>query len=131
MRSCPQAFAFLDAVEAAGQQPGPWADQGAVLAALGWDRGDASYRWARPGPGTPFLAGTSWLPTGWNQPYLEQRLEGDCFNSSAASYADRPRVLHPHALHFMGMSPAARYRAMAHVSGRPVVVPVQQHLVLG
>ena len=39
LRSCAQSTAFLDAVEEAGPQPGPWADQGAVLAALGWDRG--------------------------------------------------------------------------------------------
>ena len=115
MRSCPEAFAFLDAVEAAGPQPGPWADQGAVLAALGWDRGDESYRWARPGRGSPFLAGTSWLPPAWNQPCLDERRDDDCFNSAAGSYSDRPRVLDPHALHFMGMSPAARYRAMARV----------------
>ena len=51
MRSCRQAFDFLDAVEGAGQQPGPWADQGAVLDALGWCRGDDAYHWARPGPG--------------------------------------------------------------------------------
>ncbi|MGH8828610.1 MAG: hypothetical protein ACRDVZ_13655, partial [Jiangellaceae bacterium] len=51
MRSCPAAFEFLDAVVAAGPQPGPWADQGAVLVALGWDRGDERYHWARPGPG--------------------------------------------------------------------------------
>jgi len=38
------------------------------------------------------------------------------FNSSAQSYADRPVVSHPHALHFMGMSPAARYRHMAAVA---------------
>ena len=113
MRSCPSAFAFLDAVEAAGQQPGPWADQGAVLAALGWDRGDADYRWARPGAGSAFQSRTSWLPTGWNAPYVDDRRDDDCFNSSAGSYADRPRVPHPHALHFMGMSPVARYRAMA------------------
>lgn len=118
MRSCAQAVAFLDAVEAAGPQPGPWADQGAVLAALGWDRGDERYRWAGPGPGSEFLAGTSWLPPGWNQPYLQGRRDEECFNSSAGSYADRPQVLDPHALHFMGMSPAARYRAMAQVAGR-------------
>lgn len=117
MRSCPQAFAFLDAVEAAGPQPGPWSDQGAVLAALGWDRGDETYRWARPGSGSPFLPGTSWLPAGWNQPYLQGRRSEDCFNSTAASYADRPQVLDPHALHFMGMSPEARYEAMARVAG--------------
>jgi hypothetical protein len=117
MRSCPQAFAFLDAVEQVGQQPGPWADQGAVLAALGWDRGDTDYSWARPGPGNAFLAGTSWLPPGWNQPYQGTRLEQGSFNSSAGSYADRPRVLDPHALHFMGMQPCARYEAMARVAG--------------
>src|SRR3954452_9633856 len=116
LRSCPSAFAFLDAVEAAGRQPGPWADQGAVLAALGWDRGDERYHGARPGRDNDFVAGTSWLPTGWNQPWTGPREIGDCFNSAAASYADRPRVPDPHALHFMGMTPAARYRAMASVS---------------
>jgi hypothetical protein len=124
MRSCPEAFAFLDAVEAAGPQPGPWADQGGVLAALGWDRGDEEYRWARPGRGSGFLAGTSWLPPGWNSPYLQGRVDGECFNSTAASYADRPQVRDPHALHFMGMSPAARYRAMAAVAGA-TAVPLQ------
>lgn len=112
MRSCPQAFAFLDAVEAAGPQPGPWADQGAVLAALGWNRGDAQYRWAGPGIGSPFLAGTSWLPTGWNQPYLEGRTAESCYNSAPESYATRPSVPFPHALHFMGMSWTARAEHM-------------------
>jgi hypothetical protein len=116
LRSCPEAFAFLDAVETAGMQPGPWADQGAVLAALGWDRGDERYHWARPGSGNAFLAGTSWLPTAWNQPWTGPREDVDCFNSAAASYADRPVVPRPNALHFMGMTPAARYRAMAAVS---------------
>jgi hypothetical protein len=124
MRSCPEAFDFLDAVEAVGPQPGPWADQGGVLAALGWDRGDEEYRWARPGRGSAFLAGTSWLPPGWNSPYLLGRVDGECFNSTATSYADRPQVRDPHALHFMGMSPAARYRAMAAVAGA-AAVPVQ------
>jgi len=112
LRSCPESFAFLDDVEAAGAQPGPWADQGAVLAALGWDRGDDRYHWAGPGAGTRHLAGTSWLPPGWNQPYVEGRCATEGFNSSAASYSDRPQVPRPHALHFMGMSPTARYRAM-------------------
>lgn len=118
LRSCARSFAFLDEVAALGPQPGPWADQGAVLAALGWDRGDVDYRWARPGRGSVHLAGTSWLPTGWNQPYLGQRRAQDCFNSSADSYLERPRVPEPHALHFMGMSPEARYEAMARISGR-------------
>jgi hypothetical protein len=118
LRSCAESLAFLDAVEAAGPQPGPWADQGAVLCALGWDRGDERYHWARPGAGSRFLTGTSWLPPGWNQPFVEGRTEADCFNSAAASYAERPCVPEPHALHFMGMSPAARYRAMAAALGR-------------
>jgi hypothetical protein len=118
LRSCPQAFAFLDAVEAAGPQPGPWADQGGVLAALGWDRGDEQYHWARPGRGSAFLEATSWLPPGWNQPHLHGRRAEECFNSAVDSYADRPQVLDPHALHFMGMTPEARYRAMAQVAGR-------------
>ena len=115
LRSCPQAFAFLDAVERAGPQPGPWADQGAVLAALGWDRGDERYHWARPGAGGGFLDGTSWLPPGWNQPYLGGRVDGELFNSCARSYADRPEVADPHALHFMGMTPPARARHMRSV----------------
>ena len=113
MRSGPEAFDFLDAVEAAGEQPGPWADQGAVLAALGWERGDEQYRWARPGLGNRFLVATSWLPPGWNQPYLRGRDDASVFNSSAESYADRPTVRDPHAVHFMGMAPDARRRHMA------------------
>lgn len=113
MRSCPQAFAFLDAVEAAGPQPGPWADQGAVLAALGWNRGDVRYHWAGPGVGSPFLAGTSWLPPGWNQPYLEGRTSDSCYNSSPESYATRPSVPFPHAVHFMGLSWQARAEHMS------------------
>ena len=112
MRSGPTASGFLDAVEAAGPQPGPWADQGAVLAALGWERGDERYHWARPGAGNSYLAATSWLPVGWNQPYLGRRT-GTCYNSSAESYEGRPSVADPHALHFMGMTPDARYQCMA------------------
>lgn len=112
LRSCPDAFAFLDAVEAAGPQPGPWSDQGAVLAALGWNRGDDRYHWAGPGAGSRFLPGTSWLPPGWNVPYVEDRRPDESFGSAAHTYADRPRVDRPHALHFMGMHPVARYRAM-------------------
>lgn len=113
LRAGPPAFAFLDAVERAGPQPGPWADQGAVLAALDWDRGDERYHWAGPGKGNAFLTGTSWLPPGWNQPYLGDRADEDLFNSCATSYADRPKVAAPHALHFMGMAPAARHRLMS------------------
>ena len=107
VRSCPAAFAFLDAVDAAGPQAGPWAVQGAVLAALGWDRGDESYHWSRPGQGSAHLAATSWLPQSWNQQFVDQQTDG------------RPRVLDPHVLHFHGMSPTDRYRSMAQVIGVP------------
>jgi hypothetical protein len=116
MRSCPQSFAFLDAVEEAGPQPGPWADQGAVLRMLGWDRGDERYHWARPGAGNAFLAGTSWLPPSWNQPFLEGRTVESCYDGQAASYVGRPTVPTPHAIHFMGMFPAARHAHMARVA---------------
>jgi len=112
MRAHPGAVAFLDRVEAAGSKPGPWADQDALLAAFGWDRGDTNYHWAKPAPGDDFLAGTSWLPPGWNQPYLDRRDESDLYNGSADSYTDRPAVAHPNALHFMGMTATARYRDM-------------------
>lgn len=107
LRSCPEAFAFLDAVDAAGPQAGPWAVQGAVLAALGWDRGDERYHWSRPGPGSLHLTGTSWLPQSWNQQLLDQQAQGGS------------RVPDPHVLHFHGMPPTDRYRAMAQVIGVP------------
>ncbi|WP_092623252.1 hypothetical protein [Jiangella sp. DSM 45060] len=112
LRSGPAATALLDAVEAAGPQPGPWADQGAVLLALGWNRGDERYHWARPGRGTTFLDGTSWLPPSWNQPYVAGRTAAESYNSAAASYFDRPTVPRPHVLHFMGMTSPARLRHM-------------------
>ncbi len=132
LRSGARATAFLDDVERAGPQPGPWSDQGAVLAALGWHRGDERYHWARPGSSTEHLDGTSWLPPGWNQPYLGGRADAELFNSSARSYDDRPQVRNPHALHFMGMTPAARHlRMSAEVAARRSVVeqgrPVAAH----
>ena len=116
MRSCRSAFEFLDAVETAGTQPGPWADQGAVLAALGWNRGDERYHWAGPGRGSRFLAGTSWLPAAWNQPYVEGRTAEDCYNGTVESYVGRPTVANPFAIHFMGMTPDARRRHMTRVA---------------
>ena len=104
---------FLDAVDRLGPQPGPWSDQGAVLAALGWDLGNEQHHGARPGVVSRFLLRTSWLPTGWNQPFVVGRSASDCFNSSVASYLDRPRVPAPFALHFMGLTPEARFRHMS------------------
>jgi hypothetical protein len=112
LRSCPAAVQFLQAVEDAGRQPGPWADQGAVLAALGWDRGDERYHGAQPGRGNAFSRRTTWLPGRWNQPYLGLRTEEDAYNSTAASYDDRTAYADPCALHFMGLTPQARHRHM-------------------
>ena len=89
------------------------ADQGAVLTALGWRRGDDRYHWAGPGAGTPFLSRTSWLPPGWNQPYVAGRDRDGCYNSDPESYATRPTVPDPFVVHFMGMTPEARAAHMA------------------
>lgn len=92
MRNTPKAFDFLDAVSAIGMPEGRWADQGAVMRALGWVLGDANYHGARmPHASTEFIQGTTWLPVGWNQPYLEK-------------YAGPGRASNPFAIHFMGMS---------------------------
>ena len=124
LRSCPAAVQFLQAVEEAGPQPGPWADQGAVLAALGWDRGDARYHGARPGPGNAFSRRTTWLPGRWNQPWLGPRTDADAYNSTAASYADRTAYPDPCALHFMGLTPSARAHAIRGVlAGSGQAVP--------
>ena len=121
--SGPEGRDFLDEVDRLGPQPGPWSDQGAVLAALGWDLGDERHHGARPGAGTSFLSRTSWLPTGWNQPFIVGRTASDCFNSPVASYRDRPTVPAPHALHFMGLTPEARFRHMSRVAGEPSRTP--------
>lgn len=112
LRSCPAAVQFLQAVEDAGPQPGPWSDQGAVLKALDWERGDERYHGAHAGRGNAFSRRTTWLPGRWNQPYLGPRDDDDAYNSTAASYRDRPAHADPCALHFMGLTPAARLRHM-------------------
>jgi hypothetical protein len=38
---------------------------------------------------------------------------GEHFNSEVTSYIGRPSVGNPHAVHFMGLTPEARYRLMA------------------
>ena len=42
-------------------------------------------------------------------------LSDSCHSGTVTRYADRPQVPAPHALHFMGLSPAARNRAMSSV----------------
>lgn len=96
MRHCAEAFDFLDAVEEAGPQPGPWMDQGAVLKILGWERGDENYHGARPGLGNEYLRNTSWLPVGWNQPFVD-RPDGE------EVWSTRPIERSPRAVHFQGM----------------------------
>ncbi len=53
---------------------------------------------------------------GWNQPYPGVRADDECFNSTPESYDDRPQVADPYVLHFMGMTPVARYRHMRAVA---------------
>jgi hypothetical protein len=96
MRHCTEAFDFLDAVEEAGPQPGPWMDQGAVLKVLGWERGDERYYGARPGLGSEYLQHTSWLPVGWNQPFVDRPDVGEV-------WSNRPTEKFPCAVHFMGI----------------------------
>ena len=98
MRGGRQAIRFLNTVERAGQQRGPWADQAAVMKVLGWDRGGSLYHGAGPGVGSPFLRGTGWLPPSWNQ---LSAVPGE----DAAGVHAVPRVNEPHALHFAGMWP--------------------------
>ncbi len=121
LRSCPEAFDFLDAVEAPANSRDRGRTRARSLAALGWRRGDHHYHWAGPGDGSPFLARTSWLPPGWNQPYVDGRDPDGCYNSDPESYATRPTVPDPHVVHFMGMTVEARAVHMARCAA--TVVP--------
>jgi hypothetical protein len=105
MRAVPEATDFLCDVAAAGQQFGPWADQGSIIKVLGWDRGNALYRWCKPGQGSPYLAHTAWLPPGWNQLYIDPEWDREIYDLI-------PRVARPFALHFAGMTIAEREIAM-------------------
>lgn len=117
MRNSSQAFAFLDAVDAVGMPKGRWADQGAVMGALGWERGDDRYHGARmPEKVNAFLAGTTWLPIGWNQPYCENR-------PNPEAYEGRPLVEDPNALHFMAMTIDERKLVMGSVLSQ---LPIMQ-----
>jgi|GEM_PF-990901 hypothetical protein len=109
LRNIPETSDFLDAVEEAGIQPGPWADQAAVMKSLGWKWDDEDYRNARPGSGSPFLDGTSWLGEGWNQPDLTAER---CIDS----WDGRPSVERPHIVHFMGMYLPERTLKMARLA---------------
>jgi hypothetical protein len=106
LRNTEKAFRFLDRVSEIGMPEGRWADQGAVLRALGWHLGDGHYHGARmPDAPTEFMEGTAWLPVGWNQPYHER-------------YAGPTIVSDPFAIHFMGMSIPDRLKYMREVASR-------------
>ncbi|MDP3997056.1 MAG: putative nucleotide-diphospho-sugar transferase [bacterium] len=106
IRNTEKAFRFLDTAMEIGIPAGRWADQGAVLRALGWVLGNEHYDGARmPDKPTEFMHGTTWLPIGWNQPYLEK-------------YLCRPMDPNPFAVHFMGMSIADRMKYMREVADR-------------
>lgn len=104
IKNTEKAFRFLDAAMEIGMPAGRWADQGAVMRALGWVLGDEHYDGARM-PDTPneFMDGTTWLPIGWNQPFLER-------------YLGRPMEPNPFAIHFMGMSLLDRMKYMREVA---------------
>lgn len=106
MKNTEKSFRFLDEIERIGMPEGRWADQGAVMRALGWINGDDRYFGARmPAEGTDFMTGTGWLPTGWNQPYCENR-------PNPEAYVGRPLVANPHAVHFMAMTIQERMQTM-------------------
>lgn len=98
MRQCVESFDFLDAVEEVGMISNRWADQAAVMQALGWPMGDERHHGTyMPTESNKFLRGTDWLPTSWNQPYCENR-------PNPEAYVGRPVVERPNALHFMAMT---------------------------
>ena len=106
IKNSEKAFRFLDAALSIGMHEGRWADQGAVLRALGWVLGDDHYHGARmPDHPTEFMEGTAWLPLGWNQPYLEK-------------YDGPTKDLNPFAVHFMGMSVEDRTKHMREVASQ-------------
>lgn len=116
MRQSQAAFDFLDTVESIGMPEGRWADQGAVMRALGWKLGDENYHGARiPENGSHFINDTAWLPSGWNQPYCDNR-------PNPEAYVGRPLVENPHALHFMAMTITQRAAVMGAVlEGLPIM----------
>lgn len=112
IRNTEKTWRFFDKVEGIGIPEGRWADQGAVLRALGWVLGNEHYHGARmPDTPTEFIQGTTWLPLEWNQPYCENRAEVE-------EFASRPKACDPFALHFSRMTIPDRLRCMREVVER-------------
>lgn len=109
LRNDQRSFEFLDKITEIGMPPGRWADQGAVLHALDWQLGNEQYHGARiPVVQNRFLQGTTYLPTGWNQPHTDDR-------PNPEAYEGRPLVDDPNAIHFMAMTIKERDLAMGAV----------------
>jgi hypothetical protein len=118
MRHAGISFDFLDEVEELGQISGRWADQAAVMQVLDWEMGDERhYGAAMPDALNEYTDQTTWLPTGWNQPYMKNR-------PNPEAYVDRPYVPDPHIVHFMAMTVADRlvYMAEPDLAGRPALL---------
>lgn len=112
MRQCTESFDFLDEVEQVGMISSRWADQAAVMSVLGWPMGDERHHGTyMPTESNDFLLGTGWLPTGWNQPYCENR-------PNPEAYIGRPLVDDPHAIHFMAMTIEDRMTYMGVEAGK-------------
>lgn len=106
IKNTEKAFRFLDTALEIGIPPGRWADQGAVMRALGWILGNENYDGARiPEVPNEFMHDTAWLPVSWNQPFLEK-------------YLGRPMMSNPYAIHFMGMSLPERMKYMRETADR-------------
>jgi len=73
---------------------------------------------------TAFSRRTTWLPARWNSPFLGPRQPEDCFSSTPESYVGRSHDPDPCALHFMGLTPAGRLRAMSTYASRNAPLPV-------
>ncbi len=122
LRNSAKTFRLLDRLTEIGMPDGRWADQGAVMRALGWQLGDERYHGARmPEVPNEFIEGTAWLPLEWNQPFHER-------------YQNPQMSDDPFALHFMGMHVDERQQHMREQALRrklPIVSSVPRKLKLG
>ncbi len=106
VRNRPTTFRFLRRMEQIGIQPGEaWADQAACMRALGFHMGSdlLSYTGARPGRGTAFSGGTTWLPATFNTLYYGGR--PDQYHRRPES---SPTVTDPHVLHLANLPVSER-----------------------
>lgn len=107
LKSTDIANAFIDSILDCGMPQGRWADQAALMHTLGWNMGDANFYGAAP-PQFPnqYTARTTWLPIGWNQPFVERR-------PNSEAYVGRPLIDNPYIVHYMSMTPSERLTYMS------------------